>query len=83
MVLTVYFALSPVTGLSCHRRSQEAYFSRTWRQRRGVRTTRFCRPHQRRSSAQNVGAASLSRPPHPLPYVRDDRETPLRVGRDV
>jgi hypothetical protein len=22
------------------------------------------------------------RPPHPLPYVRDDRETPLCVGRD-
>jgi hypothetical protein len=21
-------------------------------------------------------------PPHPLPYVRDDRETPLCVGRD-
>src|ERR1700688_2727709 len=29
MVLTVYFALSPVTGLSCHRRPQEACFSRT------------------------------------------------------
>jgi hypothetical protein len=22
------------------------------------------------------------RPPHPEPYVRDDRETPLCVGRD-
>ena len=22
------------------------------------------------------------RPPHPVPYVRDDRETPLCVGRD-
>ena len=24
----------------------------------------------------------MPRPSHPLPYVRDDRETPLRVGRD-
>jgi hypothetical protein len=29
MVLTVSFALSPVTGLCCHRRPQEACFSRT------------------------------------------------------
>ena len=29
MVLTAYFALSPVTGLVCHRRPQEACFSRT------------------------------------------------------
>ena len=29
MVLTVSFALSPVTGLSCHRRPREACFSRT------------------------------------------------------
>ena len=25
---------------------------------------------------------TLPRPPHPVPYVRDDRETPLCVGRD-
>ena len=24
----------------------------------------------------------MPRPSHPLPYVRDDRETPLCVGRD-
>jgi hypothetical protein len=24
----------------------------------------------------------MPRPPHPVPYVRDDRETPLCVGRD-
>jgi hypothetical protein len=29
MVLTVSFALSLVTGLVCHHRSQEACFSRT------------------------------------------------------
>jgi hypothetical protein len=26
--------------------------------------------------------STLPRPPHPPPYVRDDRETPLYVGRD-
>ena len=30
----------------------------------------------------NVCALVLPRPSHPLPYVRDDRETPLCVGRD-
>jgi hypothetical protein len=29
MVLTVSFVISPVIGLSCHRRPQEASFSRT------------------------------------------------------
>jgi len=50
MVLTVSFELSPVIGLVCHRRPQEACFSRTWRQRRGVRTTRLRRPPAARSS---------------------------------
>src|SRR3954463_1798383 len=27
-------------------------------------------------------APTLPRPPHPVPNVRDDRETPLCVGRD-
>src|SRR6202040_3073831 len=35
---TAYFVLSPVTGLVCHRRLR--FVSQTWRQRRGVRTTR-------------------------------------------
>jgi len=47
MVLTAYIVLSPVTGLSCHRHPWEACFSRTWHQRRGVRTTRLCRPQVR------------------------------------
>ena len=29
-----------------------------------------------------VARLTLPRPPHPVPYVRDDRETPLCVGRD-
>jgi len=42
MVLTAYFVLSPVTGLSCHRHRRE--IPPTWHQRRGVRTTRLRRP---------------------------------------
>jgi len=60
-----------VTGLVCHRHPWEACFSRTWHQRRGVRTTRLCRPLRRCSSI------APPRPPHPAAYVRDDRETPL------
>ena len=29
-----------------------------------------------------IARKTLPRPPHPVPYVRDDRETPLCVGRD-
>src|ERR1700720_4825597 len=55
----------------------------------GVRTTRLCRPLKRRSSraladrsrgssrpAIAMARLTLSRPPHPVPNVRDDRETP-------
>src|SRR6266849_5246425 len=28
-----------------------------------------------------IARKKLPRPPHPVPYVRDDRETPLCVGR--
>jgi len=42
MVLTVSFALFPVTGLSCHRRQQ--IIPPTWHQHRGARTTRLRRP---------------------------------------
>jgi len=59
---TAYFVLSPVIGLSCHRRLRNE--TQTWRQRRGVRTTRLRRPRQQRSSALP------SRPPHPVPNVR-------------
>src|SRR3981081_3595867 len=30
-----------------------------------------------------IARKTLPRPPHPVPYVRDDRETPLCVGRDA
>jgi len=39
----------------------------------GVRRTRPADP---------IARKTLPRPPHPVPYVRDDRETPLCVGRD-
>src|SRR5712692_313105 len=29
-----------------------------------------------------IARKTLPRPPHPVPYVRDDRDTPLCVGRD-
>jgi len=72
MVLTVSFALSPGTGLSCpcHLADRNR---KTWHQRRGVRTTRLRRPHRQRSSH------APARPPHPAPNGRDDREAPLWI----
>ena len=55
---TAYSVLSPVTGLFCHCRLRIA--PQTWRQRRGVRTTRLCRPPQRRSS-RALPASTASR----------------------
>ena len=34
------------------------------------------------SPCDPIARQTLPRPPHPVPYVRDDRETPLCVGRD-
>jgi len=53
--------ISPVIGLSCHRHSREACFSRTWRQRRGARTTRLRRPH-RAPFVKGASAATASHP---------------------
>jgi hypothetical protein len=71
MVLTAYFVLSPVTGLSCHRRLVDIGVSgplgltspstKLERQRRGVRTTRLRRPLSRCSST----AQGVHRIPHP------------------
>ena len=35
------------------------------------------------SPCDPIAHQTLPRPPHPVPYVRDDRETPLCVGRDT
>jgi hypothetical protein len=75
MVLTAYFVLSPVIGLSCHRR--------WWKNFRqldaGVEASG---PHDfavRKITRSSVAPlASIAS----QPYVRDDRETPLCVGRD-
>jgi len=61
MVLTVSFALSSVTMLGCHRRSQK--IPRPWRLRRSARTTRLRRTLQHHSSAQKIApdaAASIA-----------------------
>jgi hypothetical protein len=51
--VTAYSALSPVIGRSCHRHQRDTEVSSpTWRQRRGVKTTRLRRPHRRASSAR-------------------------------
>jgi hypothetical protein len=74
MVLTVSFVLFSVTGLCCHRRLRMT--PQICRQRRGVRTTRLRRPR----SASFV-FSKPPRPLHPVPNVRDDRDTPLlRAG---
>ena len=78
MVLTAYFALSPVTGLCCHRhrrndfRQLDASVGASGPHDFAVRVSAFVRAKCLR--------CVLPRPPHPLPYVRDDRETPLCVG---
>ena len=54
----------------------------------GARTTRFCRPQQcfrlarcvrsrKHPPCKHLARPALPRPPHPAPYVRDDRDTPL------
>ena len=73
---TAYFVLSPVTGLSCHRRSPRSVSFL------GNLTPASGRQdHTTSPSASVHSSRALPRPPHPQPYVRDDRETPLlRAG---
>ena len=72
MVLTAYFALSPVIGLFCHRRPQEACFSQnlTPASRRQDHTTS--------PSASQAPLVKCAARVHRIPpRVRDDRDTPL------
>ena len=76
MVLTAYFALSPVIGLSCHRHLAEL-------------PPQDLTPASRRqdhTTSPSAGPRSRQqhrlRPPHPASNVRDDRETPLERRRD-
>ena len=75
MVLTASFALSPATGLSCHRHPGGIA-------PQDLTPASGCQDHTPSPSAQAPfvkGAACVHRIPS---NVRDDRETPLRVGRD-
>ena len=80
MVLTVSFALSPATGLVCHRRPQET--CKKLASRELDASVGASGPHD--FAVRNVALSSLAPPASiaSLPYVRDDRETPLCVGRD-
>jgi hypothetical protein len=90
-----YFVLSPVTGLFCHRRFAEKvpakldasvgasgphdFAVRALLQAKasgGLSAEALAKAESTRSSR------ALSRPPHPAPNVRDDRDTPLSRGRD-
>ncbi len=50
---------------------------RTWHQHRDARTTRFRRAH-RIVRRHDRSRCNPTRPPHPAPNARDDRETPLK-----
>src|SRR3982750_975237 len=70
MVLTVSFVLSPVIGLCCHRRQQVTT-------RQLDTSVEASGPHDFAVRITQRSSALPSRPPHPVPYVRDDRDTPL------
>ena len=75
MVLTASFVVSPAIGLSCHRHLADT----SAKLDAGVEASG---PHDFAVRFSAVRQERRLRPPHPAPYVRDDRETPLCVGRD-
>src|ERR1700750_2786760 len=74
---TAYFALSLVTGLSCHHRPQEAELLKNLTPASG---------RQDHTTSPSARISLVSRNPRvhriPVPYVRDDRDTPLLRARD-
>jgi hypothetical protein len=70
MVLTVSSALSPVTGLCCHRRLANCFAKLD-------ASVGASGPHDFAVRASAARLASLPRPPHPAPNVRDDAYAPL------
>ena len=72
MVLTVSFVLSLVTALSCHHRKRNAQTLSPLDASVGASG-----PHDFAVRKGAARLASLSRPSHPVPNVRDDREAPL------
>jgi hypothetical protein len=77
MVLTVSFVLSPVIGLFCHRRRRDAKHPRQLDS-----SVEESGPHDFAVRQRCPRQKRRSRPPHPAPNVRDDRETPLLWRRD-
>ena len=75
VVLTAYIALSPVTGLFCHRRRRSCL-------RQLDASVGASGPHDFAVRSSAARLASPPRPPHPAPNVRDDRATPLERRRD-
>ena len=73
---TAYFALSQVTGLSCHLHLRKVS-RKLERQHRGVRTTRLHRPPSSGVRLSPSSASTASRR-----NVRDVRTSPL-IGRDA
>jgi hypothetical protein len=79
MVLTAYFALSPATNSSCHRRrrirlikpGRADFTSAGLAPATGARTTRLCRPRWRRSSARLVIAHRSVEPAPRSPRAPD------------
>jgi len=70
MVLTVSFVISPVIGLFCHRR-QRNYC------RQLDASVEASGPHDFAVRVSAIRQKHQPRPPHPVPNVRDDRDTPL------
>ena len=89
--LTAYFVLSPVNGLSCHRRPQKPGFLRTWRQHRGARTTRLRRTRQLRSSVTALASTAshrafvtiATRPSHRVRRAESKTDSPAAFKRFV
>jgi hypothetical protein len=70
MVLTVSFVLSPVIGLVCHRRLRSCL-------RKLDAGVEASGPHDFAVRKRRPRQQRRLRPSHPVPNVRDDRETPL------
>jgi hypothetical protein len=75
MVLTGSFVLTPETGLCCLRHRRDAKHHRQLDISVGISG-----PHDFTVRIRRTGHSRRTRPPHPAPNVRDDRETPLLIG---
>ena len=72
---TTYSALSPAIGRFCHRRQHNAKHCRQLRA-----SVEALRPRGFVVHGRCIRLVRHPRPSHPVPNVRDDRDTPLLVG---